>query len=551
MPLGDPQFDDQDDLRQLGKPVNASTAERQPLAMLPIIPRGTLALDAAIGGMSPVTPPSVRAPVQSSAPAQAITPPSAPSVAPVQAGASPAPMPAVQLDQRPSASMTQYQYKPLTGWRKALGAISAGLGAYHSPEEGEQIYNELFVQPKRDAANRLTEAQGEWDTARANERQQGLDTLNRQELEARIVLQKAQAEKASREEAKPTEPKIVTTEGGKMWTAQPDGSLKPLTMPSEMMPAIGTPGQIGSVPAAPLVGQQATAIEKPTAEKTPSELNQYTSDYLAFHKLDNTPENRLAAHAAFTKENKTDPGVARIEALGETRGIPVTDSTNGVTSPMNWNDYNRLSKQSPGRYTSPQFDQEVQAAMTAARGAAPKNMGQQVQSYGTFVRHAGDLYSAIDSLKNTDLPLLNRPINWLRNNSGDPKVKSFLAKLDPVRKEFESFLLNNRALYEDDRAEATKILDENASPAQMLSVLPSLVHTGTIRLEETNEAYKRSTGKDFPDLVSPEAAKVFKQLKVAPPATTKEGGETDHPAQQHLGYEYTWDGKQYVRGKKF
>jgi hypothetical protein len=87
-----------------------------------------------------------------------------------------------------------------------------------------------------------------------------------------------------------------------------------------------------------------------------------------------------------------------------------------------------------------------------------------------------------------------------------------------VRKEFESFLLNNRALYQDDRNEAVQLIDENASPAQMLAVLPSLIHTGSARLEEANEQYKRATGgKSIPNLVSPEATKVFKMMNLTPP----------------------------------
>jgi hypothetical protein len=189
----------------------------------------------------------------------------------------------------------------------------------------------------------------------------------------------------------------------------------------------------------------------------------------------------------------------------------------GETVPMNWNTINR---QPVGSVTSPAYNPEVQSGITTARQLAPKNVGTQVQSYGTFIRHSGDLYNTIATLNNTDAPLMNKPINWLRTNSGDPRVKVFLAKLDPVRKEFESFLLNNRALYQEDREEAANILDENASPAQMLQVLPSLVHTGTARLEEADAAYARaSQGKHIPNLVTPEALKVFKQMGIEPPST--------------------------------
>jgi hypothetical protein len=96
-----------------------------------------------------------------------------------------------------------------------------------------------------------------------------------------------------------------------------------------------------------------------------------------------------------------------------------------------------------------------------------------------------------------------------------------LAKLEPVQKEFESFLLNNRALREDDREAAKALIDENASPAAMLEVLPSIVQTGSERLSEADAAYARATnGKHIPNLITPQAAAILKKLGIESPAQT-------------------------------
>jgi hypothetical protein len=252
---------------------------------------------------------------------------------------------------------------------------------------------------------------------------------------------------------------------------------------------------------------------KPTSG---TDVNTFIDKWLEERKLPDIPENWAAAHKAYTKETKVDPGVIRIEALGDVRGPQVYDTISGQTTPMPWNQLKDLQRRFPGRYVSTQ-DPEAAGAIAAGRAIAPKNVGTQAQSYGTFVRHAGDLYSVVNDMKNTNSPFLNRPINWLRTNTGDPRVRVFLAKLDPAMKEFESFLLNNRALYDQDRKDADQILNENATPAQMFAVIPSLIHTGSIRLDELNTAYRRATGKDVPNLVSPEAQKIFKQLNVAGP----------------------------------
>src|ERR1017187_9569835 len=114
---------------------------------------------------------------------------------------------------------------------------------------------------------------------------------------------------------------------------------KPLDIPGGLAPASGD-----------IAGQQ--VMGKPPAEKTPSDINQYTADYLAAHSLPDNPQNRLIAHKAFTKETKVDPGILRVEAFGDTRGMGVT-LPSGETVPMNWN---QINKQSPGALTMPAYN---------------------------------------------------------------------------------------------------------------------------------------------------------------------------------------------------
>jgi len=259
-----------------------------------------------------------------------------------------------------------------------------------------------------------------------------------------------------------------------------------------------------------------------------SDTDRYENLYLKAHDLPDTPANRMKAFDEYTQKTKLNPAAVRIEGLAQTRGMSVTDTKTGQTMPMSWADYNKASKAEPGRYSSPQFDPDTQMSINAWRSLAPGGkVGTQVTSYGTFLQHTGDLYDSVKSLDNTNFPFMNKSINWMRNNSGDPRVKAFLAKLDPVKKEFESFLLNNRALYEDDRKDAQKIIDENASPAQMLGVLPSLVHTGKARLDELNASFNRATGEDIPNAISPKAKSAMDRI----------GGGKE--VQIHNGFEYT------------
>lgn len=72
--------------------------------------------------------------------------------------------------------------QPLTGKRKALAAIFAGMGAFKSPELGQQIYNEEFVAPQ--------------ERYQKQEEQQQADIAKQREAASRESLQGAQAKEA-------------------------------------------------------------------------------------------------------------------------------------------------------------------------------------------------------------------------------------------------------------------------------------------------------------------------------------------------------------------
>jgi hypothetical protein len=130
----------------------------------------------------------------------------------------------------------------------------------------------------------------------------------------------------------------------------------------------------------------------------------------------------------------------------------------------------------------------------------------QIQSFNTFLAHAQDLSSAVNDFRLTKSPLINKPVIWLKKNSGDPAVASYLAKTEPVRAEFETFLQNNHALTESDKASAAKVLDDNSSPAQMQATIKSMTHTAALRLREVNKRYQNTMHTDYPGLVDPNNA---------------------------------------------
>jgi hypothetical protein len=138
--------------------------------------------------------------------------------------------------------------------------------------------------------------------------------------------------------------------------------------------------------------------------------------------------------------------------------------------------------------------------MTTGKG------GENLQSFGTFLQHAGAASDAVNSVRLANSPAINKPINWWRTNmTGDPAYTSLIGALEPVRKEAENFLLNGHAQLKEDKDAANKILSDNSTPAQLQEALKRLGHTAEARYTEMNFRYRKQMGHDVVDPFSPEA----------------------------------------------
>jgi len=146
-----------------------------------------------------------------------------------------------------------------------------------------------------------------------------------------------------------------------------------------------------------------------------------------------------------------------------------------------------------------------------------------IQSYQTFVKHAGDLYSTVQSLNRPEgtPKWIDKPLTWLEANaSSDPAIGAYLAKFEPVRDEILTFLKNNHAALQLDAESMQKVLDPSQSPAYIKSVVKSLAQTGQYRLDSINSRFKHEFKKDFDGLYDDESRDALKTMGVAPLGTT-------------------------------
>jgi hypothetical protein len=175
--------------------------------------------------------------------------------------------------------------------------------------------------------------------------------------------------------------------------------------------------------------------------------------------------------------------------------------------------FNRARQINP-KFSTAEIERKI-AMESDLMKSTPGSIGGQLQSFGTFLEHAGAASEAINVIRQTSSPLANRPLNWWKENaSGDPNYQAFMVSLEPVRKEFEGFLLGGRALYGDDRVQAQKILSDNSSPAQVQAALKQMGHTAKARFNEINFRYKRQMNHDIEDPFPPEAVEAAKKIGV-------------------------------------
>jgi hypothetical protein len=139
-----------------------------------------------------------------------------------------------------------------------------------------------------------------------------------------------------------------------------------------------------------------------------------------------------------------------------------------------------------------------------------------IMSFNTFLGHANDAMSATAAMRGTTgSPLINKPINWLRKNAAnDTNFTSLQAALIPVRKEYMSFLNNNRAEHEEDLKVMDTVLSDSSSPAQIEAAMKKLGQSADIRLTQLGRKYSNTMKTPYPNLISPEGQEGLMRMGV-------------------------------------
>jgi hypothetical protein len=130
---------------------------------------------------------------------------------------------------------------------------------------------------------------------------------------------------------------------------------------------------------------------------------------------------------------------------------------------------------------------------------------QAIGSGNTFLEHAGDLLDVSREYHNTNIPLLNTPINKIASKFGDAEYNRLLAAIQPVQTEYANALAAGFVPSADDKKNADTLLSTSSTPSQVEYATHQMAHSVLRRLEQQDEAYQTHTGVSYPNMITPGA----------------------------------------------
>src|ERR1035437_9404413 len=191
------------------------------------------------------------------------------------------------------------------------------------------------------------------------------------------------------------------------------------------------------------------------------------ADEMAGRRDDRADATARAAANKLSMEDKLIEQTARGIASMDIKDLSQLKSLASLRGDQRMQVYARAKELNPNFNTS-EVDRKVKMQDNYTSNDRTGSEGNQLQSFDTFLGHAGDANQVVQNIRNSVTPkILNIPLNALERGGYGTTAAQLDAALEPVKKEFEGFLLGGRALYGDDRKQVEIILNPASTPAQI------------------------------------------------------------------------------------
>jgi hypothetical protein len=187
----------------------------------------------------------------------------------------------------------------------------------------------------------------------------------------------------------------------------------------------------------------------------------------------------------------------------------------------------RLTKGAPGitsqnaiavlKQINPNFqEQQYRQTMNAYKEATSGKNSQAIQQYNNFIQHSAEAVDTLVEANRKGPRIFNSPLNKLENLGYGTDATNIQAALSAVRGEISLLLSGGYKPGEDEQKAINTILSDASTPAQLSGALQKYATMGTVRLDNINENYKRTTGKNLPRIIDQRTLDAAKHLGVDP-----------------------------------
>jgi hypothetical protein len=151
--------------------------------------------------------------------------------------------------------------------------------------------------------------------------------------------------------------------------------------------------------------------------------------------------------------------------------------------------------------------------------------GVAKQSLNTFAGHIGDANNLISTLGNTKSPLLNTPLNKIKEDVlGKPEFIAYRTAIAAAADNYIDFLLNQKAKHQSDDDLAARLQSTSTSPAGAQAMMRQMANTVAIRGRALNKGYRdQMGGKDIPNFLDPDTEQVLQTFGINPKSITAQG----------------------------
>ncbi len=231
-----------------------------------------------------------------------------------------------------------------------------------------------------------------------------------------------------------------------------------------------------------------------------------TLDFPAYQNMDANRHKPVSITNAATDDKMIDEAARNV--LANPRDLTSIKNISSLRGDQRMKLFNKIKELDP-TFNAGNIDRQIKFldSYEDPKGRAATNRG----SMNNILQHAADLNDVNDDYKRTDFRFVNIPIAALSRQGGTAWQK-FETPLAVLKDEIGLYFAGGYAPSGEQLKMWNRIVNDTATPAQVVQFSKDLAHAGLRRADTHNEQFKTVMGYDDPNLITPQAVEAAKKL---------------------------------------